>query len=1113
MKIENIQRFKSIARLYSEQAELEHVLADLARSKGTDYSDSVQVIFTKDMVQRVEYFTKSKQITRQLRLAISEDYSRIDILWRICNFIYSNVQFDKLLNTEKIDLAVRASLAISAEGVSSTPEEGFLGIEEVPDGDIVFLKLKVHSPIRGAGGTIQGVMTIIVDWFRIKMGYDKYVATEQEVCRITNQVLEFSVMHPRQRMPTSEQIELIVRSCPIFLDALPSEEREVSCYRFLPRIKTPRLRGGLCLVITEGLLLKCKKLQSYVTRFDLELEWAWLKKLYPKATKSHDIEERDEKLVSEAVEEDAPTYLSKIISGRPVISLSKSPGNLRVRIGKSYNTGIGQIGLHPSTCHVFKFLNTGTQLKTEFPGKAASVAPVTGIAPSTVLLKDGSVVRLDCLKYTETVRSEIIKIVDSGEVLITAGDFIQNKAEIPDLGICDQAYLYECQDLGITPDLHVKDEQKVVSDSILRRISLPPLCMPLTHALRSEEFLHLQECYRQNGLSLSSSCRALVQLMAITHTVDQLSGAIIPEFPLVFEQIMCSDAPLIKINQRVYEYLSLNCKCRIRRKGEFTWGARVGRVEGSSPSKTDPSVNWLLFHNKIPDGVNTVKKLLESSAPAQYLMNHVVFKCPACQKVSVHPLHCGVRGVQVARDKTTNGFVDKYQNTDLTPTAFSNFTEPVLIDLPEKINHSLANMGIILDTPVKIGANTYARTLFLESFYKGYLRSKYNVYTIKDGTVRYTCSNAVLTHFSARMVNSTVEKLKQLGYSHDEVGQVLVSSDQIVEMFPQDIVIPLNCADYLLNTTRYIDDLLNMEYGLPSHYNCKTVCDMIGQYCIGVSPHTCVGVLSRIIGLSDTNVLMAHPAFHSAKRRNADGDGDNILLYLDSLLNFSYVFLKQGLGQKMNVPIFLSDFIDLSEVDSECHHVEICNSYDKILYSERDTPCKAADVLKYRSILSVEYAQKPSRCSIHTDVLQLPSKANAYKDLESMEEKINAQIEISQLISNCNTTDLVDNLVNSHLLMDIKGNINTFLRQTLKCKNCGTKFDMATLSGDCTSCGGPLHQTVYANSVMKYRHLVQKLSRRFKLKNYTLSKINLLFNELDVIFGKTKQNTLDDLFY
>ena len=114
----------------------------------------------------------------------------------------------------------------------------------------------------------------------------------------------------------------------------------------------------------------------------------------------------------------------------------------------------------------------------------------------------------------------------------------------------------------------------------------------------------------------------------------------------------------------------------------------------------------------------------------------------------------------------------------------------------------------------------------------------------------------------------TLEKLRELGYTKDYLGSELTSDDQIVPLFPHDIIISRQAAEYLMKVAKFIDDLLENFYGLKPFYNVKKPEDLIGHLVIGLAPHTSAGVVGRIIGFTDARVCFAHPYFHTAKRRN-----------------------------------------------------------------------------------------------------------------------------------------------------------------------------------------------------------------------------------------------------
>ena len=76
-----------------------------------------------------------------------------------------------------------------------------------------------------------------------------------------------------------------------------------------------------------------------------------------------------------------------------------------------------------------------------------------------------------------------------------------------------------------------------------------------------------------------------------------------------------------------------------------------------------------------------------------------------------------------------------------------------------------------------------------ECLEKGILRAKRDLRVYKDGTLRYDMIDLPITHFYPREIGLTLEKAKELGYAEDIDGKELVSSDQLVEIKVQDLIV------------------------------------------------------------------------------------------------------------------------------------------------------------------------------------------------------------------------------------------------------------------------------------------------------------------------------------
>ncbi|MFW5964062.1 MAG: LAGLIDADG family homing endonuclease, partial [Natronomonas sp.] len=243
-----------------------------------------------------------------------------------------------------------------------------------------------------------------------------------------------------------KETKFIAEHMPIMLDGEATGDEEVSGFRDLERVDTNSARGGMCLVMAEGIALKAPKIQRYTRQLD-EVDWPWLQDLIDGTYddgEGADEDETDEEAdaddgdVDEEADEPhepegpvraepATKYLRDLIAGRPVFGHPSESGGFRLRYGRSRNHGFATAGVHPATMHlVDDFLATGTQIKTERPGKAAGVVPVDSIEGPTVKLANGDVRRIDDPQEALEVRNGVDEILDLGEYLVNYGEFVEN---------------------------------------------------------------------------------------------------------------------------------------------------------------------------------------------------------------------------------------------------------------------------------------------------------------------------------------------------------------------------------------------------------------------------------------------------------------------------------------------------------------------------------------------------------------------------------------------------------------------------------------------------------------------------------------------------------------
>ena len=170
-----------------------------------------------------------------------------------------------------IDRAVRVGLSVLTEGILVAPMVGIAGVKinRNPDGT-EYLSIFFNGPIRAAGGTGQAMSVLIADVVRREFGIGTYMPTVGEVERLKEEIPLYKQCQHLQYTPSNEEIEIIYRNCPVCVDGEKTEDIEISGFRDLPRIKTNAVRGGVCLVIAEGLCLKAPKIEKHVKKLGLE---------------------------------------------------------------------------------------------------------------------------------------------------------------------------------------------------------------------------------------------------------------------------------------------------------------------------------------------------------------------------------------------------------------------------------------------------------------------------------------------------------------------------------------------------------------------------------------------------------------------------------------------------------------------------------------------------------------------------------------------------------------------------------------------------------------------------------------------------------------------------
>jgi DNA polymerase II large subunit len=1127
-------------------------LAAKARTLGLDVSDGVEPKIAYDLADRVAKM-HNIDIADRLRVLLSwstKEKAAFTIAEEIALAEYGSGD----LRT-RLDNAVRVSLAIVTEGMTIAPLQGIadVQIKNNKDGS-QYLSISFAGPIRSAGGTEAAFTMLIADHVRKITSLEKYVANSYD--DETGRFIEELRIYERevgnfQFKVLDEDVVKCITNLPVELDGIDTDPVEVSGHRGMRRIQTDRVRGGALRVMNDGLIGRSRKLLKIVETLNLN-GWNWLKKLQGAIQTGND---------------DAANHrMSEVITGRPVLSMSKKIGGFRLRYGRCYNTGLAAIGIHPVVPILLNYaIVVGTQIKIDVPGKASSIALVDTIEPPIVRLDNGDVIQVSTVEQAAKIRPKVEKILYMGDILISYGDFLENNAQL-----LPASYVEEIWSLQLHAKLQTlqtstpfQTSQKI-SDRLIQlskepfsatpsveeafdistrfNIPLHPKYLFYWDCVSIDEVLLLSEKYYQNTrLTQNTSplqipnddpkLKDILEKLGIMHSVKN-EGKIIeidnPNHLYSLAKLLTPISTAINTTSISHispdgddvdcsleakdplEFISKTSGIEIRAKFASSIAVRVGRPEKAAERKMKPPVH-VLFPIGIKGG--TTRDILKAAKDESFYAEIANRFCNNCKLPSIgtHCRNCYAPTpicnlCVVCREEITDGVNN---NRCYRCGKDGKTYSPVNFSLKTAVEDAQRKLGIVASEPFKGVKALMSKHKAAELLEKGILRQKFGLYSFKDGTVRFDATNEPLTHFKLKWNTSSIQKLNELGYKRDYRGQELVSTDQLVELLMQDIVLPLDCAKHLLNVANFIDEELVKLYGLEPFYNSSSVEDLIGHLIVGLAPHTSVGIIGRIIGFTNSQVCLAHPVWHSAKRRDCDGDADSVMLLADAFLNFSYDFLPDKIGGLMDAPLLIQPIVLPNEVQRQAHNIDVTSVYPLEFYDATLKQANAGDFVNKIEIIKNRVGSEDQFVGYgfthSTGLLTTNIQRSAYSRLNTMDEKLKMQIATAKLINAVDPDDVVSMVLTTHILPDIMGNMRSYSSQSFRCSNCGEKYRRMPLIGKCMECEHELLQTVTRGSVEKYANIAINMCTQFKVNEYLRGRVESLMTELKLIFRERKK--------
>jgi DNA polymerase II large subunit len=1143
-----------------------HDLATRARAKGYDPDTEVEVKLAANMAERVVGLISvlTPQIVGsgvvERIIALEQQYGNLD--WRVAITIACELAQQKFCafkdQKEAMEIGIRVGLAYITLGTVSSPLDGFvnLNLKQRMDGKGQYASVNFAGPIRNAGGTAAAVVLLLADAVRKLFGYADYDAQEIEIKRTYTEMIDYRErVAPRQYFPTPEEVEFLMKHLPVEVAGEPSEKFEVSNYKDLPRVPTNLVRSGFCLMMTECIPLKAPKLwrQLSVWGKDFGLEnWSFLEEYLKIQKKAKS--QGEAKQVTSTTAKIMPdySYLHDLVAGRPIFSHPLRTGGFRLRYGRSRTSGLSSCAVHPATMVVSTdYIATGTQFRHERPSKGTAVTACDTIEGPIVKLMNGAVLQLTSLAQAKSVVQDIREILYFGDLLIPYGDFFNRAHPLVPAGYCPEWWALELERAIITKfgslDLARASEHARVSLERIKQL----LDAPLTTTPRAQEALSLttlgaplHPTYTYYWSTLAPE--QLLQLLgwlgrAKTYMTEQgvekivfphddqakrvlellgVPHAVVTDNQVIVEQdhaqaLHATLKDLTRVpEQPVLDTLNAASGFVVRDRAGTFIGARMGRPEKAKMRKLTGSPHCLF-----PVGEEGGKFRSFQSAVEQgkITAEFARYRCLQCSRETVLPRCevCDVPAKRVWFCRSCNLWLFEQRCTQHGETQAHT---KIALDAKHYFNRALEKLGVHTYPELIKGVKGTSNQEHLpEHLAKGVLRAKHEVAVNKDGTTRYDITQLPITHFKPCEIGTPITRLKELGYVTDIHGKPLEYDDQVLELKPQDIILP-DCdaspdegaSAVLIRSANFIDDELTSLYGLPQFYKIKTPDDLINHLVVALAPHTSAGVVCRIIGFSKTQGFFAHPYMHSATRRDCDGDEACVSLLMDTFLNFSRKYLPNSRGGTMDAPLVLTSILNPAEVDDMVLDVDVGWKYPLELY-EAALQYKMPWEIKIRQIKSL--LGKPEQYEgfgFTHDFKDLNEtvRCSAYKTLPSMEEKLRGQMALAEKIRAVDASDVARLVIEKHFLKDTKGNLRKFGMQEFRCVNCNEKFRRPPLIGKCTHCNGKILFTITEGSIVKYLEPAISLANKYNADDYLKQSLELLQARIEGVFGKDKEKQL-----